>query len=550
MKDLANTATEDAESHLKVIALLAAQNGQLKDELLTTRESLLERDKRIDHLASQVEWFKEQAQIGRYRQFANTSEQLKSEEDMQSLPLFDDAEVCSETPEEPSTKPVAEEETVTVPEHKRKKPGRKPLPKDLPREVIELKLPEEEQRCSCCGEPLIVFAKDTSERLKHIPEQFIIQETIRYKYACKNKCDKSVKMAELPKAAIPKSIATEELLAHMIISKYVDHLPLYRQEKIYERAGIDIDRTNLSNWIFKCADLFEPMVNLFKTEIQQGNYTNADETPVRLITENGVIKTSKAYMFVYVGGDRSSPHILYDYQSTRSGESAEAMLKDFKGYLQTDAFSGYDRFKKDPDITLVGCFAHARRKYYEITKITKGPGLAQEGLNFITRLYKIEKAFKKGDPPGIIQRTRQERSKPILEEMERWLKKNMPKTPPQSLIYKAMFYTYNHWDVLTAYIKDGKLSIDNNVAENAIRPFALGRKNWLFCGNEKGAKASAIMYSIVETCRANKIKPEDYVLYLLKNLPYGDKHDPTSYQQHTPRAYKLRLQAQSVKINI
>ena len=291
------------------------------------------------------------------------------------------------------------------------------------------------------------------------------------------------------------------------------------------------------------------MVNLFKTEIQRGSYTNADETPVKLITENGVIKTSKAYMFVYVGGDRSSPHILYDYQSTRSGESAEAILKDFKGYLQTDAFSGYDRFKKDPNITLVGCFAHARRKYYEITKITKGPGLAQEGLNFITRLYKIEKAFKKEDPPGFIYRARQEKSKPILEEMARWLKKNMPKTPPQSLIYKAMFYTHNNWDVLTAYVKDGKLSIDNNVAENAIRPFALGRKNWLFCGNEKGAKASAIMYSIVETCRANKIKPEDYVLYLLKNLPYVDKHDPTGYQQHTPAVYKLRLQAHSAKKN-
>ena len=532
------TAAEKAKNPEEMIAFLVAENHKIQDELST-------KEKIINDLSAQIQWFKEQIKLSQYHRFAQKSEQLKQAEQVEILSFFDEPTFSSEEPQEPAGQSAAQdeikEETITVPEHQRKKPGRKPLPKELPREVIEHKLPENQQICNCCGEKLTAFGKDTSERLKHIPEQFIIEEHVRYKYACKNQCEKSIKMAELPKAAIPKSIASEELLAHVIVSKYVDHLPLYRQEKIYGRAGIDIDRTNLSNWIFKCADLFEPMVNIFKTSIRQGNYTNADETPVKLLTENGEINTSQSYMFVYIGGDREAPNILYNYQPTRSGASVEKILENFKGHLQTDAFSGYDRFEKDPHITLVGCWAHARRKYYEITKITKNPGLAQEGLNFITRLYKVEKGFTKEDSLAFIQRIRQEKSKSILGEMELWLKKNLPKTPPQGLIAKAMAYTHNNWKALTEYIHDGKLAIDNNIAENAIRPFALGRKNWLFCGNEKGAKASAMMYSIIETCKANKIRPENYLLYLLKTLPYVDKHNPNEYQKHTPQVYKKQL---------
>ena len=247
-------------------------------------------------------------------------------------------------------------------------------------------------------------------------------------------------------------------------------------------------------------------------------------------------------MFVYIGGNREKPSIIYDYQPTRSGQSTEILLKGFEGYLQTDAFAGYNIFNKNNKITSVGCWAHARRKFFDIVKITKQEGKAHEIIKKIKKLYKIEKYARINKlSPEKRKTLRDKKSKPMLDKIKKWLEKNYVKTAPKSMLGKAMAYTLNNWQSLTKYLDNGILEIDNNLAENAIRPFALGRKNWLFSNNERGAKASAIIYSLIETCRKNDIESYAYMKNILIKLPYCKTTD--DYEKLLPQNYNLQLQA-------
>ncbi len=408
-------------------------------------------------------------------------------------------------------------EEVEVQSHKRKKhPIRTPLPEFLPREIILHDLKDEEKICHC-GEHLVRIGEEISEQLKYIPAKISVIQHVRPKYACKP-CEENVKIAPMPLLLLPKSIATPELVANTIITKYCDHIPLYRQESIWSRIGVEIPRSSLCGWILKTSELCEPLVKWLQKLIIAYDYAQADETTVQVLNEKGRENTAKSYMWCYRGGGEKIC-VVYEYQETRAGAHAKKFLTDFKGYLQSDAYSGYLWANDEKKIIRVGCHAHARRPFAELAKLSKTPGLAVEALKFYRKLYAIEKEARENN--FSLERRheiRKEKSVPILEAFKQWLDHHLLKTSDQGKIGKAIRYCLTNWNELTNYLKDGRIEIDNNLIENAIRPFALGRKNWLFSGSSAGAKAGAIFYSLIETCKANGVEPYKYFCAMLNRI--------------------------------
>ncbi len=364
---------------------------------------------------------------------------------------------------------------------------------------------------------MIRISEEISEQLKYIPAKVSVIQHVRPKYACRP-CQENVKIAAMPMLLLPKSIATPELIAHIIISKYCDHLPLYRQEIMWQRMEIDMSRSSLCGWILKIAELCEPLIRLLRKNIVDYDYVQVDETTAQVLNEIGRDNRTKSYMWVYRGGG-NKPAIVYEYQETRGGYHAQQFLAGFKGYLQSDAFSGYNFALNDSNIISVGCHAHARRPFAELAKSNKNLGLAHEALKFYRKLYAIEKEARDNELSAEARyQLRLEKSVPILTGFKKWLNHHLPKTSEQGAIGKAIRYCLSHWDVLNNFLKDGRIEIDNNQVENAIRPFALGRKNWLFSGSPAGAKAGATLFSLIETCKANNIEPYKYFCAMLNRI--------------------------------
>ncbi len=474
-----------------------------------------------DKKQSRIDFLEERIRLLQKELFGRKTEK-QSKSDQKQLLLFDEDQV-----DDPEEDELPEE--VTVPEHSRKKRGRKPLPEELPRVEVILDINEDEKVCGC-GCELSHIGDDTSEKLEIIPAKIQVIRYFRKKYACKN-CEgvedngPTVKIAPLPPQIIPKGIATPGLLAHIIVSKFEDALPFYRQEKILRRMGVDLPRSTLCNWAVKVADKIEPIISLFQDGIRSGPLINIDETPVQVLKEPGRANTNKSYMWVYRGGTPDHPVLIYQYQPTRSGQVPLSFLDKYKGYVQTDGYAGYDALGRQAGVDLVGCWVHARRKFMDVIKAKskKGKkGIADKAIGYIGKLYQIEKQAKKNDlNPVAIYQLRQEKAKPILDEFHQWLLTKSNITPPQGLLGKAINYTLKYWDRLYRYIDDGRLRPDNNLVENAIRPFVIGRKNWLFSGSPNGAKASANLYSLIETAKANDLKPYEYLRYVLDKLPYA-----------------------------
>jgi transposase len=462
----------------------------------------------------------EEFRLSKLRSFAPSSEKNLLQPD-----IFDEPGV--ELPEEVKAQLEDNEEKdeIEVKGHTRKKhPVRKPLPMDIPHETVLHDIPEAEKICRC-GSELIRIGEETSEQLKFIPAQLSVICHVRPKYACKP-CQENVKIAPMPILLLPKSIATPELIAHTLICKYCDHLPLYRQETIWQRLEIDLPRSSLCGWLMKVAELCVPLHDLLQKNIIKENYTQADETTVQVLEEVGRDNTQKSYMWCYYGGDAVHPSIVFDYEETRGGYHAENFLKDFKGSLQTDAYSGYNWVEKYPEIIPFFCMAHARRPFTELVKLTKTPGLATEALKFFKALYKFETEARDNKLSFEARLAlRQKKAEPVLTAFKTWLDRNLPKTQEDSKIGKAIRYCVKHWVELTNYLKDGQVEIDNNRVENVIRPFALGRKNWLFMGSPKGAKAGAIFYSLIETCKANNIEPYKYFCTMLHQIRFCKSED-------------------------
>ena len=400
----------------------------------------------------------------------------------------------------------------------RPKRGRKSFPVEFARENIIHDLADADKICAC-GCQLSKIGQETSEQLEVIPARLIVLHHVRLKYACKA-CGEGITTASMPKQPISKVIPTAGLLAHVAVAKFDDHLPLYRQSEIWDRLGVNLPRSTLSSWVLKMGDLLQPMIPLLQNHIIQSGYVNADETTTQVLKEPGRAPTATSYMWVYMTGNIKHTSIVYEYQPTRHGDHAKTFLNGFKGTLQTDGYSGYHAVTGSEGVISAGCWAHARRKFHEVWVVLKKDGAASKALEIIGKLYEVERQMAEQKfTTDHIKTYRQEMSKPILEALHTWLISIKPKVPPKSSLAKAINYTLNQWEPLTRYLDDGQLIIDNNAAERQIRPFTIGRKNWLFMGSVAGAEAASVIYSLIETAKANGLNPEEYLTTLLKNIP-------------------------------
>jgi transposase len=453
-------------------------------------------------------------------------------EDSRQLPIFE------QDRDDQGLLQPAIDDTIIVPAHRRGKRGRKPLPENLPRVEVIHDLAEEEKVCAC-GAPLSRIGQDICEKLDYIPAKVRVLRHVRFKYACKacegvEDAGPTVKIAPAPVQLIEKSMATEGLLAHIIVSKFADALPLYRQQKIFARLGIELPRATMANWLIQAAQRCSPLIELLEHEIRGGPLIQMDETPLQVLKEPGRANTTQSYIWVFCGGTAERPAVLYRYHPTRSGKVALAFLDQYHGYIQCDDYDGYNWLGQQESVIHMGCLAHCRRKFTEVVKARKkirgkhanAKTLADEALDYIGKLYLIEKRAREQEMTvEQIHNLRQEKAKPILEAFEKWLETTQPLTPPQGLLGIAIKYALRNWSKLTVYIEDGRLKPDNNAAENAIRPIVLGRKNWLFSGAPKGADASAVFFSLIETAKANGLEPYSYLRCLFEQLPLVKDQD-------------------------
>lgn len=452
-------------------------------------------EKSYNSAQQRIKLYEELLRQSRQRQFGKKSE--ASEYLQLFLPIFDNVE---EPPEE-----EVKTETITYTRTK-KTVGRKIDTSKLPRERIVHDLSEEEKQCSC-GEPLKKIGEDISEQLKYIPAQITVIEHVMPKYACK-KCD-IIKQESKPESPIPKSLATASLLTEIIISKYEHHLPLYRRSKMFMQEGIDLPANTLGNWVMKAGEILLPLGEALWKQLDQINVLQADETTVKVLT-----KDTKGYMWCYNSCEPKNRFVVFEYNDSRSGSVVEKRLENYHGTLQTDGYSGYNSLRSKKEVINIGCWAHSRRKFAEIVKLSKVTGKAHEAVSYIRKLYTIESKAKDLDFPAR-KELRQQEAKPILDKMHKWLQKSQITVPPQSGLGKAINYALNQWKYLYEYINHGKVEIDNNWCENQIRPFALGRKNWLFAGNIRGAEVGALLYSLIQSCKLNKINARQYLNYVL-----------------------------------
>jgi transposase len=473
------------------------------------KNAVEEKNARLD---AKILSLQEQLNLALARRYAASSEKLSPDQ----IYLFDEAEVEAlvSTDEQ-----AEEEETVEVPAHTRKKRGRKPLPDLLPRVEVVHDIAAEHRHCPHDGKPLVEIGEVSSEQLDIVPAKIQVIRHIRKQYACK--CGQCIKTAPLPAQPIPKSLASPGLLAHITVSKYADALPLYRQETILQRIGVDIPRATLANWMIKAGTLIQPVINLLRDRLLDYDMMQMDETTVQVLNEPGKSAQSKSYLWLQRGGPPEQPIVLFDYDASRSQSVPSRLLEGYAGYLQTDGYSGYNAVVNANQLVHVGCMAHARRKFSEAVKAqgkNKKTGKAQHGLALIQKLYRVEKQARAFSPEGR-HAHRQEHAKPILERMRSWLDESLPTVPPGSATGKALNYLNNEWGKLVRYLDDGRLEIDNNLAESAIRPFVIGRKNWLFSQSVAGVKASANLYSLIETAKANGLEPYAYLRHLYTYLP-------------------------------
>jgi transposase len=471
--------------------------------------------------------------------FGRSSEKRGHKDDRQGE-LFDEAEIA-EGEDEIGAKSGDEEETQTV-TYTRKKPKRKPLPKDLPRVEIIHDVEDHEKDCPCgCRKKCI--GEEVSEKLVIKRPEVYVEKHIRPKYACRD-CEgveddgPSVVIAPVPPQILPKTIASPELLAYIITAKFCDHLPFYRLSNILKRYDISISRATMSDWAIKIATLCAVMLDLMQKEMLSGPLICADETTVQVLGEVGRENAQKSYMWVFRGGGGScingkfeKPVVIFQYHPGRSGQIARDFLKGYKGWVQTDGYSGYNWIEATPGMKHIGCMGHARRKFTDATKAVGGKkrrsSSADVALGFIQKLYAIEKrARQKELNPAQIRALRQKKAVPVLNELKAWLDKMCIRVNPKGLLGKAIGYMLRQWPRLILYVEDGQLNIDNNLTENSIRPFCLGRKNWLFSGSPRGASSSAALYSLIETARACGHEPFAYLSHLFYQLPLcGNKDD-------------------------
>jgi transposase len=491
MKKVPETLPTDVTALQEMVVALRAQN----DDLIVKNQRL-----------------NDMFRLAQQKRFGNSSESYPGQGE-----LFNEAEELVEQTVEDD-----EEEAKTSP---RKKPKREKISADIPRERVVHDIADEDKFCDCCHHALHQIGEDTNEKLEFIPAQVKVIVNVRPKYACqaceKNGTSNNIKQAPVPASVIPKGYATPSLLSQIITSKYQFGLPLYRQEVMFKQYGIELSRKTTAQWMMRSADILQSLYDKLRRILLEQPVIYADETTLKVVGDN----KSKSYMWLYACGadspegkltDTDIPNIvLYDYHASRAGQVAVDFLDGYGGYMHVDGYAGYHKTQA----TLVGCWAHARRKFTDAQKAMgkHKSGKVDWALNHIQKLYRIETQIK-DKTIDERYRIRQEESLPLLAQFKTWLIKSEQQVITQNDLSDAIHYCLNQWEKLVRYTLDGRLSIDNNRAERAIKPFVLGRKAWMFSQTAKGAQSSAVLYSIVESAKANGLTPYDYITHLLEQF--------------------------------
>ena len=407
----------------------------------------------------------------------------------------------------------------------RHKHGRGKLPEHLPRVEVPHDLTDEQKKCPCCGEQRQCIGAETSEQLEFDPSSLKVLKHIRHKYACKGcgegcdqcDCQSHIEIATKPAQPIEKGLPGPGLLAYVITSKLGDHLPLYRLEKIFARHGVEIARSTMCAWMLVASELVKPLVELMTTRVKRSKVIHTDETrvPVQDPAVKGQCKSGRIWTYI---GDEANPYIRYDYTPDRTRAGPQRFLDDYKGYLQADAYGGYDGIYHKGNVIEVACWAHARRKFFDARE-TDGRR-AMQMLAMVAELYAVEDQGKGLDPddPDAQRALRQEKSRPILNSIKTWLDAESPLVLPRSPMAQAINYTLNQWDALNRYIEQGFLNIDNNAAERALKRIAIGRKNWLFAGHDEAGASHARLYTLIASAERHGIDPQAYLTSVLAKI--------------------------------
>jgi transposase len=438
-------------------------------------------------------------------QFGQSSEKIAAE--IEQLELELDA-LHEEEAHAAAARPAAVQKLIET-------PYRKPLPEHLPREVEVHEPP-----CTCpnCGGAMRKLGEDVTEVLDYVPASFKVIRHVRPKLSCRV-CETIVQVP-MPSLPIERGKPGPGLLAHVLVSKYADHLPLYRQAEIYAREGVDLERSTLADWIGRSASLVDPLVAALRKSVLSSDVLHGDDTPVPVLAPGlGKTRTGRLWTYVRDGrpyGSDQPPAAVFFYSADRKGEHPRGHLKNFTGILHADGYAGFNPVFETGQVTEAACWAHVRRKFFDEHATSPSP-LTSEALVRIGALYGIEDTIR-GKPPDARRRSRQDQAAPVLAELKAWLETTLPRLSAKSDLAKAMRYTIGRWAALSRYIDDGRIEIDNNAAERSIRGIALGRKNWLFAGSDAGGERAAIIYSLIETCKLNGIDPEAYLRSILTRI--------------------------------
>ncbi len=502
------------------------EKAQRVDELTQTVEL---KSEVISSLKQRIQVLEEALRLSKVKRFAPSSEQS------QQLTIFDEAEVEATLDFESATNEInaADDDDIletgsSEPAHQKQKTGRKPFADSLPREQIFITLSDAEKAGA-----IDTFFTKVKEELDIIPAQVRVLEYMQEKAvfleSVEGEAQRRIVAATMPKHPFPGAMGSINLMSYIVIAKYCDGLPLYRQESILARYGGSLSRATLANWIIVLARQVQPLINLMREHQNAGNLIRADETRIQVLKEPGRPTTSDKFMWVTLGGLPDQPSVLFEYDPSRSGDVPLRLLEGFTGTLQTDGYAGYNAACAAYNIIQQGCWDHARRKFKEAQDAQPKPkkgqtqklSKAEHLLVMINHLYQIEREIAALSNCEKLQH-RQKRSVPTLQKIKAYLEDHQHKVPKDSLTGKAMTYLANQWEKLNVYCTNGELSISNILAENAIRPFVIGRKAWLFADTPKGAYASAIHYSIIESAKANGLEPYAYLTHILKALPYAD----------------------------
>ena len=462
-------------------------------KVISSREqALVERDEKIDYLESQLAMYKRM-------QFGQKRERFLGDPNQTMLP-FEAA---------PAEVVQQQEEIKEKIEYVRKRPnhkGRAKLPAHLPVEEVEIHPEGDLSQMVCIG-------KEITEELECEPARFYIKRYIRYKYAARDQS--AVAIAELPERVIDKGIPGPSLLAMILTGKYQDHLPLYRQKQIFARENIQIASSTIEGWTRQALEKLEPLYEQLVLQTKSQGYLQVDETPIKVLDSDKKGATHQGYYWVYHAPLEGT--VLFDYSPTRGGIAAVPMLGNFKGYLQTDGYAVYEKYGKKKEVTHLACWAHARREFEK--SLDNDKARAEKALLMIQQLYAVERRAKDGKLDAEqTKECRLSESLPIINELGKWIFEEIKSTLPKSQIGKAMAYVYARWDALSAYLYDGNLHIDNNLVENAIRPVALGRKNYLFAGSHEAAQRAAMIYSFFAICKKHEVNPFQWLKHTLENI--------------------------------